>query len=135
MKILEEKQNPLFPRKEILAELESETSPQESEVIEALATLTKSVPESIKIRNILGKFGTNLFKVNAFIYSSPEDKNKIEMKTKKEKEAEAKAAAEAAEAAKKAKEEAAKAEQEAQSKESEEKTETPLEENKIEETK
>ena len=92
LKITNETKNPLFPRTEVRAEVEKETVPAKEEVLEALATKYKVDKEAIKIMTIKGKFGLKVFEVNAHIYSSAEEKNRIEVKTKQEKEAEKKGA-------------------------------------------
>ena len=99
LKITNETKNPLFPRTEVRAEVEKETVPAKEEVLEALATKYKVDKEAIKIMTIKGKFGLKVFEVNAHIYSSAEEKNRIEVKTKQEKEAEKKAKEDAEKAA------------------------------------
>ncbi len=89
-KILEEKENPFFNRKEIIIDIESQTNPTKSETSQLLSEKFSVPVESIKIKNILGKFGSQSFKIVANIYSSREDKDKIERKTKKEIEQEKK---------------------------------------------
>lgn len=133
LKITEEKQNELFGRAEVKVEIESKVTPSESEVLESLAGKFKVPKEAIKVKGIYGKFGTHVFEIIANVYSSIEDKEKVEVKTKQEKEAikkaeeeRLKAEAEEREAKKKAEEEA-KAEAE---KPVEEKKEEPKEEEK-----
>lgn len=145
MKILNESKNNLFKRTEVSAEISNKVTPSKDEV-QKLLSEKFSVPEDgIKVKTIVGQFGSEVFKIEANIYNSKEDKEKVEHKTKQEKEAEKKAIEEArAKAkeeaeAKKAAEEAAKAEAEKPAEENAEggaegQTETPKEENK-EETK
>ena len=83
MKILEEKNNPLFRRKEIVAEIQIKSSPKFVEVEKLFSENLKVPVENIKIRNIRGGFGHNSFKINACIYNSKEDKEKIEGAPKK----------------------------------------------------
>lgn len=101
LKILNEVNNPLFLRTEVKAEVEKEIVPSREEVLDLFATKYKADKEAIKIMTIKGKFGSKTFEANAHIYSSIDEKNRIEVKTKQEKEAE-----------KKAKEDAEKAEAE-----------------------
>ena len=78
IKIIEEKNNILFGRKEIVAEVESKYVPNYLE-IEKLISEKYSVPaENIKIKKIQGHFGYNAFKIIALIYKSKEEKDKIE---------------------------------------------------------
>lgn len=83
-KILNEKENPLFSRKELQVSVEAEITPSHLNV-EKLISEKFSIPvEKIKIKKISGKFGSKTFIITANIYSSKEDKNKIESEKKKE---------------------------------------------------
>ena len=87
LEILEEKQNPLFNRKEILIELESEITPTNAEIEKMLMEKFKTQGENIKIKKIAGNFGSRAFTIRANIYSSKEEKEKTEIqKLKKGKE-------------------------------------------------
>jgi ribosomal protein S24E len=107
LNIIEEKQNPLFKRKEIIAKLTSRVSPKNSDVLSALAEKFSVEKNAIKLVNIKGKFGTNEFKVIANIYPSNEERDKVERLTKKEKEVEQKEAEAAAKPAEEAPKESA----------------------------
>lgn len=123
--IIEQKENTLFKRKEVKIAVTEKDTLSKTEAEEIVAKLLSAKPEQIKIKKIDGQFGSSNFVVDANVYSSQEEKDKIEVKTKQELEAERKAAEEAAKAeaeAKKAAEEAAKA------------AETPAEENTEEKT-
>lgn len=90
-KTISDTENPLFGRREIEGEIYVDVTPSRQEVAKVLAE-TFSVPaENIKIRTIMGKFGSKVFVINANIYSSKEDKNKVEIQKKKDVEAEKKA--------------------------------------------
>jgi len=86
LKILQEKQNPLFARKEIQAEIQVEVSPTKAETEKMLSEKFSTQLECIDLRNIKGEFGSNNFKIIAHIYSSKEDKEKIIPKPKNKKE-------------------------------------------------
>lgn len=88
--IINEKSNPLFNRKEIVLEIESEITPSYSEAEKIVSEKFKTNPESLKIKKVHGKFGSKFFVIDANIYSSKEDKEGIEAKPKKDKKAEAK---------------------------------------------
>lgn len=92
LKINHEKDNLLFKRKEIELDIESAVAPSREEVAKFLSEKYSKPQENIKIKNILGKFGTNTFTVSSNIYDSFEDKEKVELKKKKEIEAEKKKA-------------------------------------------
>ncbi len=119
-KIIEQKQNILFNRKEVVIEIEANTNPSFSESEKIISETFKTEPETFKIKKIQGRFGSNIFQISANIYDSKKEKDGIERKTKKEKEAEAKALEEKKKAqveAKKAKEDALKKATESKQKE------------------
>ena len=109
-KITEEKENALFNRKEIKGFIDSEVVPSRIETSKILSEKFKVPWENIKIKKIVGKFGSKTFSVEANIYSSKQDKDSIELKKKKEIESEKKATEETA--AKEAPEEATPAPEE-----------------------
>lgn len=84
LKILEEKNNLLFGRKEIKAVIESEKTPNRTQVLELLSKKFSASPESIKILGIKGSFGVKKFGIEANIYQSKEEKEMVELKKKKE---------------------------------------------------
>ena len=84
LNIVQETENPLFNRKEVYFELDSDMAPSRLETVKLIAEKFSINPESIKIKGINGKFGSRVFKGEAFIYKSEEDKEKIEMKKKKD---------------------------------------------------
>jgi ribosomal protein S24E len=104
IKNIHEIKNNVFDRKELKAVLHAEITPSNKEVITFLSKKLSVPEEAIKLNGIYGGFGSKEFKIEANIYKSKEDRNKIERKTKKEKEVEKKAADEAKEARKAAKE-------------------------------
>lgn len=135
IKIIKDIENKLFNRKEISGEVNLQASPTNLEILKLISEKFSVPEDAIKIKGIYGKFGTNNFKIEANIYPSKQDKEKIEHKTKKEIEAEKKAEEEhkkAEEEKKKAVEEAKAAEKEKQESES---TENPEEKNSEEEKK
>jgi len=81
--LIEEKQNHLFNRKEIKFSLTSKATPNKIEVGKLISEKFSSEPEKINIKKIGSTFGTNKFTVNADIYSSKENKEKLERKKKK----------------------------------------------------
>lgn len=94
MKIINETENALFNRKEILAEVESEAVPSNAEVKKILSEKFSVPEDAVKINRIGSKFGSKTFSIEANIYSSKEDLDAVEVKTKKQKDAEKKAAEE-----------------------------------------
>jgi ribosomal protein S24E len=92
IKDVHETKNLVFDRKELQAKIISETAPSNKELITFLSKKLSVPEEGIKLKGIHGKFGSKEFKINANIYKSKEDRNKIEIKTKQEAENEKKEA-------------------------------------------
>ncbi len=88
-KIIKEMENPLFDRKEILIEISAKSILGKNEVMEIIEKKLSVSKDRIVIDKIEGKFGTSIFIVFAKIYSSSQEKEKIESKSKKDKEASA----------------------------------------------
>ena len=84
LKIIKERENNLFKRKEIQLIINSDKSPSRGEVSGLLAEKFSVPVENIKIKKILSGFGSKVFNVEANIYSSKEEKDFIEIKKKKE---------------------------------------------------
>jgi len=89
-KSVNEKENKLFNRKEIQVNVESEITPSHKDAKKLISEKFTTQPENIRIKKIIGKFGSKVFEISANIYSSEEEKNKIEIFSKKEKEREKK---------------------------------------------
>ena len=90
IKIIEEKKNALFSRREVKVEIKVQVTPSKEETKKIIADKFKVDENLIRIRDILGKFGISLFTVRADIYDSVEEFNRIVKKTKQEIEAEKK---------------------------------------------
>jgi len=99
-KIIQENENPLFNRKEIIIEIQAETTPNKADAEKLLAEKFSTQTENIAIQDIKGKFGSKEFKITGKIYKIKEDKEKTEQKQKtKEGEGEQKESAPAADKA------------------------------------
>ncbi len=92
---LEEKENPLFKRREIKFTINSEVAPSYADIRKIISKKVSTSEENIRIKKILGTFGSNNFTVSANIYESEQDKLNIEGKSKKDKVAEPEVAQEA----------------------------------------
>ena len=92
LKILEEKENPLFNRKEVKLSIEAQVTPSKVDVEKLISEKFSALPETIKIKGIHGGFGSKTFTISANIYKTREDLEKTEPKSKKEKELESKQA-------------------------------------------
>ena len=126
-KIISENRNPLFKRKEVEASVESEITPGRYDVKIALSKELKVSEDQVKIKNVLGKYGSKVFDISANVYDTVEDRDYTEPKTTKEKKDEEQAkvteekAQEAAKVEEKASETSAEAPNEATN------VETPVE--------
>ncbi len=82
LKILEEKENSLLNRKEIFGTIDAELTPKTLEILELVGKHFSSNTENIAIKKIKGNFGSKTFHINANIYDSKENKEKIEPRIK-----------------------------------------------------
>ncbi len=86
MKILKETENRLFNRKELILEEEHKGStPSKTEIKKAILGLTKSKEDTLVLDKIHQVYGTTKVKINAKVYSSPEDLKHAEVLNKKPK--------------------------------------------------
>lgn len=83
LKIIQEKENPLFNRKEIQMSVEAEVTPSRNEIEDLIAKKFSTPSGNISLKGIHGKFGSKTFRVMANIYASKEDKEDIEPKKEK----------------------------------------------------
>ena len=83
-KILNEKVNPLFNRKEIQVSVESQINPKKQEIKDLLSEKLSVPKENIKIKKISGNFGAKTFSISANVYSSKKDKEFLEKEKKPE---------------------------------------------------
>ena len=83
-KILNEKVNPLFNRKEIQVSVESKISPKKQEIKDLLSEKLSVPKENIKVKKISGNFGSGTFSISANVYSSKKDKEFLEKEKKPE---------------------------------------------------
>ena len=90
-KLIEEKQNDLFNRKEVVLEISSDISPSNTDVQKLIAEKFSVSEANIKVKGIYGNFGTHEFTIYANVYKTVQDKETTEIKTKKERNAEKKA--------------------------------------------
>jgi len=85
LKIINQRENPLFNRKEVEIIVETNVTPKIKEAEEFVAKEFACHADNIKIKKVKGRFGSNSFVIFANIYHTKEDKDKIE-KSKKNKE-------------------------------------------------
>ena len=70
LKIIQEKENPLYKRKEVIAEIMTIIPPSIKEVENLFSEKFSKPAKNIKINGIKGKFGTQIFKIEANIYAA-----------------------------------------------------------------
>jgi len=83
-KILQKKENPLFNRKEIQVNIESEVTPNKLDTEKLISEKFSTGIENIKIKKILGKFGSKTFTIIANIYKTEKKSKKDKVGEKKE---------------------------------------------------
>lgn len=85
VEILEDKKNELLKRQEVKLIFYSEKNPSFQEALKIISGEVKKPEENIAIKGIKGKFGRKSFLINAFVYDSKEEKERIEPKKKEKK--------------------------------------------------
>lgn len=95
MKVIEDKQNEFFKRKEVKVIVGAGKNPSTPEASKLIADEFKASEENIAIQSVKGKFGRNTFLIVANIYNSKEDKEKMAFKTRKQRKQESKGKIEA----------------------------------------
>lgn len=83
MEILEQVNNKLLHRKEIVLVVESDSTPTNNGLLDEIAEKFKAKKEDIAIVYIKGKFGTNQFEVFVKIYDNLESRERYETVTRK----------------------------------------------------
>lgn len=115
MKILEERQNPLFARKELKISVNESITPSKENLKKAVSEKFSVDEGLVRVVEIKGKFGSQEFIAVIDIYETVDEFKRVVKKTKQEIEAEKKAEEERL----KVEEEARKAEEEAKNAEAE----------------
>ena len=82
MKTVNEFRNELLKRKEILFSLESHSNPGFEVSKKAIVEKLKVEPEKIAMKSVKNNFGAREFLIEAFVYDTKEDKERIEPKVK-----------------------------------------------------
>jgi len=82
-RILEQKENKFFNRKEVKIILEAGKNPGFEDAATAVAEQLKADKENIFVKKIKGKFGRDTFLISAEIYKNKEDRDKQAEKFKK----------------------------------------------------
>ncbi|MBS3084604.1 hypothetical protein J4411_01705 [Candidatus Pacearchaeota archaeon] len=90
IKLVEEKKNPLFSRREIVFQVKSNVVPSHEEIKNLLKEKFSFNPHLVRTKKIEGKFGAKIFDVLVNVYDSKEEFKRIVRKTKQELEKEKK---------------------------------------------
>ncbi len=85
MEIKKEFENKLLKRKEVEVTLVSEKNPGNVEVIKNIIEKFKTTADNITVKSIKNRFGSHEFLIEAFIYDSKSDKDRIEPRKKQKK--------------------------------------------------
>ncbi len=93
LKITSEVQNPLFNRKELKGVIHADSPPSRLELAKFLAEKYSVPADAVKVLLIKANFGIKEFKMSANVYSTKEQRDKVELMSKKEKDLEAKSLA------------------------------------------
>jgi ribosomal protein S24E len=86
-----ENDNKLMKRKELRLHLVSEKNPGFEEISKKISEKYSVPQDQIVVYSVKNSFGSNKFNVEAYIYNSKEDKEKMIVKTKKQRKEEKKA--------------------------------------------
>lgn len=90
LKIITEKLNPLFSRREVRVAFDATKIPTKEEAAKLVAEKFSTKPELVRIKEIQGKFGTQIIIIDSDIYDNEKEFEFYVKKTKKEIEAEKK---------------------------------------------
>lgn len=82
MKIVKDEKNELLNRREIVASVEEGKNPGIEAVRKEIAVKLKADENALAVKSLKGKFGSNEFLIEAFVYNSAQDKERIEPKVK-----------------------------------------------------
>ncbi len=82
MKLLQELHNTLLKRHEIIVVMETASNPGFEKAKTLLAEKFKAKEDVIAVKAVRSHFGRRTFVIEAYIYSSPADKLRIEQKPK-----------------------------------------------------
>lgn len=74
--------NDLLHRKEVKVIVEAENNPGFANAAKMIADKYKSSDENVSVKSVNSKFGRNTFLIDAYIYDSAQDRERIEPKKK-----------------------------------------------------
>lgn len=82
MKVVKDFRNELLKRREVELVITSEKNPGIKASSKSIADNFKANEEAIVVKRVVSRFGRDSFSVEAFIYDSIEEKNRIEPRKK-----------------------------------------------------
>ena len=85
MEFIKDTKNNLLKRREIQFVIETESNPGFANVQKVLIEKIKVPEENVAIKFVKNNFGSRKFLVEAFVYDSQSDKERVESKTKNKK--------------------------------------------------
>ena len=83
-KVVNEKENLLFGRKEIIIKIQSPILPSQADIKKNVSEKYSTDLKNIKIRNISANYGSKDFSADVFVYKNEKDKKDIELAKKKD---------------------------------------------------
>ncbi|MCX8158794.1 MAG: 30S ribosomal protein S24e [Candidatus Pacearchaeota archaeon] len=86
--IIKDFKNDLLKRREVKVVIKESKNPGFERALKIIAEQFNANEENIVIKELKSKFGRDTFLIDAFIYDSVEDKNRIEPKKKEKKKSE-----------------------------------------------
>lgn len=87
MNVIQDFRNELLKRREVKLIIEAGSNPGFDEAGKLVKEKFGASDEQVVVRNVKSKFGRKTFLLDAFIYDSAEDRERIEQKPKVKKEA------------------------------------------------
>jgi ribosomal protein S24E len=86
LKVITEKVNPLFSRKEVRVAIEASAVPTKEQAAKLIAEKYSTKADLVRIKEIQGKFGTQIIIIDSDIYDNEKEFENYVKKTKKEME-------------------------------------------------
>ena len=85
MELIKEFQNDLLKRKELNFRTAGESNPGFEDCMKKIAGKLKVLEENVAVKSVRNNFGRKEFLIEAFVYDTKEDKERIEPKSKSRK--------------------------------------------------
>lgn len=89
MNIFQDTHNALLKRREISLKVSASSNPGFTQALNMIAEKTHAKEEQIVIKAVRSTFGSNMFVIEAYVYNTRADKERVEPRKKVRKEKEA----------------------------------------------